>query len=128
MSPSQPRVTSHCLSPPTHTPSLTVSSDKQQITQKALNADVLHTDRHPRCAAMQLLQQPVLQQNQRLEFLNSKRCIENLDEKQRQFSYCTDVRAGRWRRHRSTDYYPTQYVKLSGQFHAAANLPPVHFG
>ena len=25
---------------------LTLNSDKQQITQKALNADVIHTDRH----------------------------------------------------------------------------------
>jgi len=32
------------------------------------------------------------------------------------------------RRHKSTDYYPCQCVKLSAQFHAAAKLPPVYIG
>ena len=30
------------------------------------------------------------------------------------------------KRHKSTDYYLSQYVKLISQLHAAANLPPVH--
>jgi len=30
------------------------------------------------------------------------------------------------KRHKSTDYYLSQYVKLSDQLHAVANLPPVH--
>ena len=70
MSPSQPHVSHFIVS---HTPSLTVNSNKQQITHKALNADVLHTDRHSRYAALQLLQQPVFNQYRSLGFLDSTR-------------------------------------------------------
>jgi hypothetical protein len=44
-----------------------------------------------------------------------------------QFIYCTDVKARKGRRYKSTHYTLRQYLKLSSELHAAAKLPLVHF-
>jgi hypothetical protein len=39
-----------------------------------------------------------------------------------QFSYCTAVKAGGERGHKSTDYYISQYVMFNCELKASANL------
>jgi hypothetical protein len=72
-------VTSHCLLPlyphslPLH---LTINSNKQQIIQKAIKTDAIHTDRHLGYVTLQLLQQPVFHLHRIWRFLDSTRGIE----------------------------------------------------
>ena len=65
---------------PVYPQSLTLNSNKQQITQKALNSDVLHTDRHSGCVCNAATAAARLSPGPKFGTLDSTRRIENLDE------------------------------------------------
>ena len=71
--------------------------------------------------ALQLLQQPVLQQQKRLGFLYSKYRIVGKNECISFTQQLWSQEVEKW--HKSTNYYTNNSMKLSGQFHAADKLP-----
>jgi len=75
----------------------------------------------PAVSALQLLQQPVLQQQQRLGFLYSKYRIVGKNKCSSFTQQLWSQEVEKW--HKSIKYYTNISMKLSGQFHAADKLP-----
>jgi len=108
----------------TNTPSLSIPIKNKSHRKLSILMSCTLTDTQA-VSAMRLLQQPSFHQDWSLGFLYSIFGFESVEINKRSPVTVQLWRKGVWRRHRSTDYYSTQYKKLSGQLYAVAKKPPV---